>query len=63
MLTLTRRPGEAIVIGNVTIHIASVGSSRVSLCIDAPDDVVIMRAEFLERQKNLNTMNNVQKGT
>ena len=60
MLTLTRTPGEYLVltVGNATIRIgvASVASfkgklpaAKVRLCIDAPSSVRVLREELLTR--------------
>lgn len=45
MLVLTRRPGEAILIGDATIKVVGVQGHRVKLGITAPDDVPITRLE------------------
>jgi carbon storage regulator len=50
MLVLSRKEGEAIVIGDeIEITVSSVFGKKVRLAISAPDDVVIMRREVLER--------------
>ncbi|WP_286871828.1 carbon storage regulator [Spongiibacter sp.] len=47
MLTLTRRPGETIEIGDdIVIHINRIRGNQVSVSIDAPDDVDIWRGEI-----------------
>lgn len=50
MLVLTRRPNESIVFPalGVTVRILEVRGSSVRLGIEAPRDVVVMRAELLE---------------
>lgn len=43
-LVLTRRPGEAIQIGDsITVHIVSVEGSKVRVAIHAPKDVAVVR--------------------
>ncbi|VTT99568.1 carbon storage regulator : Carbon storage regulator OS=Rhodopirellula sp. SWK7 GN=RRSWK_04365 PE=3 SV=1: CsrA [Gemmataceae bacterium] len=46
MLVLTRRCEEQIVIGEIVITVIAIGPGRVRLGIDAPADVVVMRAEL-----------------
>ena len=51
MLVLTRRPNEAIVIGdNVVITILSVQGNQVRVGIDAPRDVIVDREEIHQRK-------------
>jgi len=46
-LVLSRKPGEAITIGDlVTITVSELHKGRVCLYIDAPDDVLVLRAEL-----------------
>lgn len=48
MLVLSRKIGESILIGNnVTVEVRRVSRNRVALCIDAPQDVKIMRSEVI----------------
>jgi len=48
MLVLSRKPGDAIVIGGgVRIRVLRVEGKQVRLGIEAPDDVAIVRAELL----------------
>ncbi len=59
MLALTRKAGEAIVlqIGGTqsTITLVRVFGNKVRLAIDAPEGVVVLRGELLERgQANAN---------
>ena len=56
MLTLTREPGEKIVIGDdIVITVVSVSENgRVRLGIEAPRQIRIDRAEVLERIRNEN---------
>lgn len=47
MSVLSRKPGEKILIGpNITVTILEMGSNRVRLAIEAPDEVRIVRAEL-----------------
>ncbi len=47
MLILSRKVGQKIVIGdNITIVVNRVAGNRVTLGIEAPDDVHIMRGEL-----------------
>ena len=47
MLVLSRRVGERIVIGdNITVIVRRVARDRVSLAIDAPPHIRIMRTEL-----------------
>ena len=49
MLVLTRKPGEAIVIGqDIEVRVLSVGrGGQVRLGIAAPDEVLILREELI----------------
>ena len=48
MLSLSRRPGESVFIGDdVSVSVHSVKGNRVRLAIDAPRDVSIRRSELL----------------
>ena len=50
MLILTRRTGEAVLIGDtIKVHVVSVKGSQVRLGIDAPMDVPVHREEVSER--------------
>lgn len=47
MLVLSRKVGQSIVIdGNVTITINRVGGKRITLGIEAPDNVRVLRGEL-----------------
>lgn len=47
MLVLSRKVGEKIVIGdNITITVSRIAGNRVTLGIDAPSDVHILRGEL-----------------
>jgi len=49
MLVLSRRPGEALLIGqDVRIVILSVEGERVRVGIEAPREVPVLRAELIE---------------
>ncbi len=49
MLVLSRRAGEELVIaGNIRIVVNRVAGNRVTLGIEAPDDVRILRGELEE---------------
>lgn len=50
MLILTRRVGEAVVIGdNVTVAIIGVKGSQIRIGVNAPKDVTVHREEIYER--------------
>lgn len=47
MLVLSRKVGERIVIGdNVTLVVSRVSGNRVSIGIEAPDEVKVIRGEL-----------------
>ncbi len=49
MLVLTRKPKEAIVIGeNIRVHVIQVQGERVRLAIEAPTEVPVHREEVYE---------------
>jgi len=53
MLILTRRVGEAVVIGEeVTVTVLGVKGNQVRIGIDAPKSVSVHRDEIYERIKN-----------
>jgi len=55
MLVLSRKEGEAIVIGdNVAIKVISIEKGVVKLGIDAPKNLSIVRSELLEDVKDSN---------
>lgn len=48
MLVISRKAGESIRIGDdVVVRVAKTSSGKVSLVLDAPRDVSIVRAELL----------------
>ncbi len=52
MLILDRKLGESIVIGgNIHVKVLSIQRNRVKLGITAPESVVILREELLERDR------------
>lgn len=47
MLVLSRKQGERIFVGDdVTIEIRRVAGNRVTIAVDAPRDVVVLRGEL-----------------
>lgn len=55
MLTITRHPGERIMIGDdIVVEIVEVSGTTVRVGISAPRDVVIYREELWERVKSEN---------
>jgi carbon storage regulator len=51
MLVLSRKTREQVVIGNgITLTVVEVRGNRVWLAFDAPDQVLILRAELACRQ-------------
>ena len=52
MLILTRRVGEAVMIGNeVTVTVLGVKGNQVRIGVNAPKDVAVHREEIYERIK------------
>ena len=50
MLSLSRRPGEKILIGeNIEVIVSGISGGKVSLAIKAPKEVQIMREEIINR--------------
>ena len=50
MLILTRRPNESIIIDDdIKIKILSVNGNQVRIGFEAPEEVVIVREELLEK--------------
>lgn len=53
MLVLSRKLGETLVIGgNITVKITQITGSRVSIGIDAPKEVRVVRGELHEFQRS-----------
>ena len=47
MLVLSRKPGQKIVLGtNITLTVVAAQGGRVTLGVDAPPDVRVLRAEL-----------------
>lgn len=47
MLVLSRKPGESLVIGdNVRVYVSRVLGNRVTLAIEAPQEVHVVRGEL-----------------
>jgi carbon storage regulator len=56
MLVLTRRPGQALLIGDsIEIYVAEIRGDVVRLSIKAPRDVSILRREVLDAIQQENT--------
>lgn len=54
MLVLSRKVGERLVIGgNITVVISRVAGNRVTIGIEAPDDVRIVRGELKPERETL----------
>ena len=54
MLVLSRKVGERLVIGgNITIVVSRVAGNRVTIGIEAPDDVRIVRGELKPEREAL----------
>ncbi len=50
MLIITRNTGEAIAIGNdITVTILENESGRISIAVDAPEDMPILKNEIYQR--------------
>lgn len=55
MLVLGRKKDECIVIGeNIRIVVNRCGVNQISLAIDAPKDVSVVRGELLDRKESSN---------
>lgn len=53
MLVLSRKEGERIVIGdNITLIISKVSGNRVTIGIEAPKDVTVVRGELQKGSSN-----------
>lgn len=52
MLVLSRKAGEAIKVGdNITVTVKKIKGNRISLAIEAPKDVRVVRGELKEEAK------------
>jgi carbon storage regulator len=47
MLVLSRKPGEKILVGDITITVVRIGPNTVRIGIEAPHDMKIVRQELL----------------
>lgn len=47
MLALSRKPGQSITMGDIVVYISKVSGNRVTLAIQAPDSVRVLRTEGL----------------
>lgn len=51
MLVLSRKQREALKIGdNITVYVSKIAGNRVTIAIDAPDEVRIARSELLTQE-------------
>ncbi len=49
MLVISRKPGESLVISDqIRVTVISLGNDKVSIGIDAPRDIKIIREELME---------------
>ena len=56
MLILTRNLGEKIRIGDeITVTVLGAQGNQIRLGVNAPEDIVIMREELLQRSSSRNT--------
>jgi carbon storage regulator len=51
MLVLTRKSGEKVVIGGITLTVVAVDGGRVRLAFEAPAQVRIRRGELAEKRR------------
>jgi carbon storage regulator len=52
MLVLSRKAGEAIMIGNIELTVVFIRGNKVRLAFDAPPDVSIHRQEIYQRHQD-----------
>jgi carbon storage regulator len=48
-LILGRKPGQAVLIGDVRVKVKEVRGDTIRLVIEAPDSVTVVREELLDR--------------
>jgi carbon storage regulator len=52
VLILTRRPGEAIAIGDeIVLEVVAINGQQIKLGIEAPSEVRVLREELLAQQE------------
>jgi carbon storage regulator len=51
MLILSRKLGESIVIGGITVTITDLSAGKVSIGIDAPQEMKIRRSELAIKER------------
>ena len=57
MLVLSRKVGEKVVIdGNITVEIVRIQGNRITIGIEAPSDVKILRGELTEPKAKTQTV-------
>lgn len=62
MLVLSRKEGERLVIGDdITLVISKIEGNRVSIGIEAPRDVKIMRSELTSESKTMSPQSRSEK--
>lgn len=52
MLVLSRKPGETLVIGKVEVTVIASSKGRVTLSINAPADVLVLRKELSDGKED-----------
>lgn len=52
-LVLTRKVGQSIVVGDATVRITKINHARVSVAVQAPRDVSVMREELVNGSDQL----------
>jgi len=62
MLVLSRKEGERIVIGdNITLVVSKVSGNRVTIGIEAPKDIKVVRGELSDSDESIATKPGLQK--
>ena len=57
MLVLSRKVGEMLIIGgNITVKVVRIQGNRITLGIEAPSDVKILRGELNQPKANTQTV-------